>query len=119
MSNVPIAGQPSLSPNANGTSPSVCIRRASATELVERCGRLVAAIRPDALLVEHDPRVRVERHEVRLAVGGGRRELRAFREVALDVRPDVGERRGEALGGEEPHPVAGEPREDVVGVPWR
>src|SRR5215211_2890795 len=84
-------------------------------QLVEGLGGLVALLLPDRLAVEDRPRVGGQGHEVLLAVvaGGGLLEGLAHpREAAVDVT-DVA---GQALGGEEPHPVAGEPGEHVVGV---
>jgi hypothetical protein len=72
-----------------------------------------AVLLEDRLPVEHGPRVVLDRHEVLLAVGGGRRLLERVAE-AVD-RPDVADVADEAVLGELRHAVAGKPGEDVVG----
>ena len=90
--------------------------RAEGLELVERLGLLVAVLLEDALAVEDRPRVVGRRDEVLLAVVAGRGLLeRVGHPGARQVLPDVGDVAREALGGEEPHPVAGEPHPHVVG----
>ena len=66
------------------------------------------------LPVEDRPRVVALRDEVLLAVVAGRRLLEGVRD-ALE-RPHVTDVADQAGLGEEPHPEAGEPGEDVVGV---
>ena len=83
-------------------------------ELVEGRGDLVALLLPHARAVEDCPRVVVQRHEVLLAVVARRRRLEGVGELAADLRPDVRDVAGQALRGEEPHPVPGEPGEDVI-----
>ncbi len=84
-----------------------------ALQLVEGLRHGVAVLREDRRPVEHRPWVVVQRHEVLLAVITRRRRLERIAEAG-EVLPHVADVADEALGGEEPHPVAGEPREDVV-----
>ncbi len=84
-------------------------------ELVEGLGDRVALLLEEALAVDDDPRVVVHRDEVLLSVVAGRGLLECVRVVVANLGPHVGDWRREALGGEEPHPVPGEPGEDVVG----
>ena len=114
MSKVPIAGQPSWSPSASGTRPSVLHLVAERLELVDGRRDGVALLLEEALAIEDDPRVVVDRDEVELAVRAGRRGLEARRHVLLDVGPHVVDRREQALGREEPQAVPGEPLDDVV-----
>ena len=83
-------------------------------ELVPGLRNLVAVRREDALPVDDDPRVVIDRHEVLFAVGAGRGGLHGVREMAADLGPDVTDVGREALSCEELHAVAGEPGEDVV-----
>ena len=86
-------------------------------ELVDRLRDGVALLGEEALPVDDDPRVVVHRDEVLLPVVTGRGRLVGVREVAPDLRPDIADVGREALVGEEAHPVAGEPGEDVVRRP--
>ena len=81
-------------------------------ELVQGRGRLVPLLLPDRLAVEDRPRVVGLGREVLLAVIARGRSLE--RVVDPVQRPDVADVADQATGGEEPHPVAGEPGEDVV-----
>ena len=115
MSKVPIAGQPSLSANAIGVSPSFFICARERLELVERLRDLVAVLLEHALAVEERPRVVVERDEELLgAVGARRRALQRVGVVGADLPPHVGDVGRQPALREELHPVAREPREDVV-----
>src|SRR3954451_8099255 len=80
--------------------------------LVERLRRLVALLLPHGLAVEDRPRVVRHRHEVLLAVLARGRLLERVRDPV--DRPDVTDVADQAAAGEELHPVAGEPAEDVV-----
>ena len=75
MSKVPIAAQPSLSAKAIGTRPSAFILSPSALSSSRVFGDVVAVLLPDALAVEHRPRVVGGRHEELLAVVLGRAGL--------------------------------------------
>jgi hypothetical protein len=78
-------------------------------ELVPCRRDLVALGLEDALVVEDDPRVVVERHQVVLAVQPLGQALRGVVEVAADLLPHVVDRAEQALRGEELQPVPGEP----------
>jgi hypothetical protein len=84
-------------------------------QLVQGLGRLVAPVLPERLAVEEPPRVGGQGHEVLLAVLTGGGGLHGLAHPG-DAAPDVADVAGQALGGEELHPVAGEPGEHVVGV---
>ena len=114
MSKVPIAGQPSLSPKANGMRLAAFILPASAVSSSSVVGRSPVVGREDALAIEDGPRVVVDRHEILLAVVAGRGDLERVAEVTADLAPDVADIGRQTLGSEEPHPESGEPREHVV-----
>jgi len=88
--------------------------RGESLELVEGLGDRVALVREDALPVEDRPRIQVDRDEILLAVVTGRADLERLAVVRCELRPDVADVIRQPLGGEEPHPVAGEPGPDVV-----
>ena len=110
MSNVPIAGQPSLSPKAIGVRPSVCILVHRALSSSHVVGDVVLLVREDALAIEDGPRVVVDRDRVDLLVVADDRLGKALAEVVLDLGPHVVDRDVEALVGEELHAEPGEPR---------
>jgi len=83
-------------------------------QLVEGLGDLVALLLPDGLAVVDGPWVVRLGHEVLLPVLAGRGLLERIRYAG--ERPDVAD---ETARGEELHPVAGEPREHLLGLPWR
>ena len=83
-------------------------------ELIPRLRDRVALLLPEALAVVDGPRVVLVRHEVLVPVEARRGGLDRRRHLRRQRLPDVVDRRGQALRREELHPVAGEPREDVV-----
>ena len=109
---MPIAGHPSLSAKAKGIRLSHCICLARVSSSSSGLGRRVPLLLPDRLAVEDRPRVVGLWREVLLAVVAGGRGLE--RVVDPVQRPDVTDVADQAAGGEELHPVAGEPGEDVV-----
>ena len=68
----------------------------------------VALVGEDALLVVHAPGVVVERHEVLLAVSGGRRLLERVAQT-VGLAPHIADITDKALGRNGLHAVAGEP----------
>ena len=75
---------------------------------------LVALGCPQVLAIEDRPRVVVGGHRICVAVVALDRRGEAGGVVALHRVPDVVDRRGQSLVGEEPHAVAGEPGENVL-----
>ena len=83
-------------------------------ELGPRLRDRVALRLPEALPVVDRPGIVLVRHEVLVPVEARRGGLEGRRHLRRQRLPDVVDRRREALRREELHPVAGEPREDVV-----
>jgi len=83
-------------------------------ELIPGLRDRVALLLEDALAIEDRPRIVVDRDEVLVAVEARRGSLHRRRHLRRQRLPDVVDRGREAPLGEELHPVAGEPREEVV-----